>query len=61
LLSEVEWRRAARGAEAPLWREHFSGELRGFKARTPVVFAERTPRLESAPSASASGTGGLSQ
>ena len=60
LLSEVEWRRAARGADASLWRGHFSGELRGSNARTRVVFSERLPRVASEPSASPSGAGRLS-
>jgi hypothetical protein len=58
LLSAVEWRRATRGPDAALWRERFSGEVRGLKARTPVVFAERTLRV--VPEPSASGAGGLS-
>jgi 4-amino-4-deoxy-L-arabinose transferase-like glycosyltransferase len=61
LLSAVEWRRATRGADASLWRERFSGEVRGLKARTPVVFAERMAPAAPEVSASAGGAGGLSQ
>jgi hypothetical protein len=61
LLSAVEWRRAARRPDASLWHERFSGEVRGLKARTPVVFAERSAPAAPEVSASAGGAGGLSQ
>jgi 4-amino-4-deoxy-L-arabinose transferase-like glycosyltransferase len=61
LLSAVEWRRAVRGPDASLWRERFSGVVRGLKARTPVVFAERTAPAAPEISASAGRAGGLSQ
>jgi hypothetical protein len=60
LLSAVEWRRAARGKDAALWHERFSGEVRGWKARTAVGFAERMA-LEPEVSATAGGAGGLEQ
>jgi 4-amino-4-deoxy-L-arabinose transferase-like glycosyltransferase len=61
LLSAVEWSRAARGPNASLWREHFSSEVRGLTARTPIVFAERMAPALTEASASAGGPSGLSQ
>jgi hypothetical protein len=60
VLSAVEQMRVARSPDASLWRERFADQVRGAKARTPLVFAERLRGASAEPSGAARHAGGPS-
>jgi 4-amino-4-deoxy-L-arabinose transferase-like glycosyltransferase len=60
VLSAVEWMRAARSSDASLWRVRLTDEVRGAKARTQIVFAERLHGVSAEPSGAAHRADGLS-